>query len=81
VIRRKVGFRTRAQTTLATGWLEGFEVAHVLDLPWRKSRAATTKLAASRFTSHSHGPGWTSSKSLTLNSRLRSGVAKLPKFV
>ena len=36
---------------------------------------ATTKLAASRFVSHSNGPGSVSSKSLRSNTRLRSGEA------
>jgi hypothetical protein len=40
--------------------------------------AATTKLAASRLTSHSHGPGWVSSKSFRSKTGLRSGVAKVP---
>ena len=35
---------------------------------------------ARRFTSHSHGPGSVSSKSLMSNTMLRSGVAKVPKF-
>ena len=35
------------------------------DLPKPLSRAATTMLAASRLTSHSHGPGNVSSKSFT----------------
>ena len=42
--------------------------------------AATTKLAASRMTSHSHGPGWVSSKSFRSKTWLRSGVAKVPKL-
>ena len=37
-------------------------------------------LAASRFTSHSHGPGSVSSKSLIANTRLRSAEANTPKF-
>ena len=44
------------------------------------SRPATDRLAASRLTSHSHGPGWVSSKSLTSNIRRRSGEANAPKF-
>ena len=44
------------------------------------SRAATIMLAASRLTSHSHGPGSVSSKSLTSNTRFRSGEANAPKF-
>ncbi len=43
-------------------------------------RAATTMLAASRFRSHSQGPTWVSSKSLTSKTRLRSGVAYVPKL-
>jgi hypothetical protein len=50
----------------------------VLEKP--RSRAAITKLAASRFTSHSHGPGNVSSKSLQSNTRLRSGEPKMPKL-
>jgi hypothetical protein len=45
------------------------------------SRPAMAKLAASRFTSHSHGPGSVSSKSLSPNSMRRSGVPKTPKFI
>ena len=37
-------------------------------------------LAASRFTSHSHGPGSVSSKSLMSNTIRRSGDANTPKF-
>ena len=44
------------------------------------SRAATTKLAAIRFTSHSNGPGSVSSKSLRSNTSLRSGEPNTPKF-
>ncbi len=44
------------------------------------SRPQTSKLAASRFTSHSQGPGSVSSKSLMSNSIFRSGDAKTPKF-
>jgi hypothetical protein len=43
-------------------------------------RAATTKLTASRLTSHSQGAGSVSSKSLSPNDRLRSGVANTPKL-
>jgi hypothetical protein len=39
------------------------------------SRPATEKLAASRFTSHSQGPGRVSSKSLTSKTSSRSGEA------
>ena len=45
-----------------------------------RSRPAATRLTARRLTSHSHGPGWVSSKSLTSNIMLRSGVPKIPKF-
>ena len=44
-------------------------------------RAATWRLAHSRFTSHSHGPGSVSSKSLMSNIMLRSGVANSPKLL
>jgi hypothetical protein len=37
-------------------------------------------LAASRFTSHSNGPGQVSSKSLQSKTRRRSGAEKTPKF-
>ena len=37
-------------------------------------------LTASRLTSHSHGPGSVSSKSLTSNIKRRSGEANTPKF-
>ena len=43
-------------------------------------RAATSMLAASRLTSHSHGPGVVSSKSLTSNTSRRSAEPKIPKF-
>ncbi len=43
-------------------------------------RAATTKLAARRLTSHSNGAGSVSSKSLRSNTSRRSGAAKTPKF-
>jgi hypothetical protein len=45
-----------------------------------RSRAAISKLAASRFTSHSNGPGNVSSKSLRSKRRSRSGDAKPPKL-
>ena len=45
-----------------------------------RSRPATARLAASRFTSHSNGPGSVSSKSLMLKTSLRSGAAKMPKL-
>ncbi len=44
------------------------------------SLAAIMRLAASRLTSHSHGPGSVSSKSLMSNTMRRSGEAKTPKF-
>ena len=44
------------------------------------SRPATARLAASRLTSHSNGPGRVSSKSLTSNTRRRSGEANAPKL-
>ena len=44
------------------------------------SRPATARLAASRLTSHSNGPGSVSSKSLTSKTRRRSGEANAPKF-
>ena len=44
-------------------------------LSWRERR-----LAARRLTSHSHGPGRVSSKSLTSKSSLRSGEAYRPKL-
>ena len=45
-----------------------------------RSRPMTSKLAASRLTSHSHGPGSVSSKSLMSNSIRRSGEPNRPKF-
>ena len=45
------------------------------------SRPAMAKLAASRFTSHSHGPAWVSSKSLIPKTSCRSGEANRPKFI
>ena len=45
-----------------------------------RSRPATAKLATSRLTSHSNGPGSVSSKSLMLKTSRRSGAAKTPKF-
>ena len=45
-----------------------------------RSRAATTTLAARRFTSHSHGPGRVSSKSFTSNTSSRSGEPNAPKL-
>ena len=44
------------------------------------SWAAMSMLTASRLTSHSHGPGSVSSKSLMSNTSLRSGEANTPKF-
>ena len=46
----------------------------------RRSWPATTRLAASRWTSHSNGPGSVSSKSRRSKARLRSGVAHRPKL-
>jgi hypothetical protein len=43
-------------------------------------RPAMARLAARRFTSHSHGPGRVSSKSLMSNSSSRSGDPNRPKF-
>ena len=40
----------------------------------------TSKLAARRLTSHSHGPGRVSSKSLMSKIIRRSGVPNRPKF-
>ena len=45
-----------------------------------RSRPMISKLAASRLTSHSHGPGRVSSKSLMSNSIRRSGEPNRPKF-
>ncbi len=45
-----------------------------------RSRPAISKLAASRFTSHSHGPGSVSSKSLMSNISWRSGEPNTPKL-
>ena len=44
------------------------------------ARPAMTKLADSRLTSHSHGPGSVSSKSLMSNISRRSGEASSRKF-
>lgn len=44
------------------------------------ARPAMTRLAASRLTSHSHGPGSVSSKSLMSNISRRSGEASSRKF-
>ena len=44
------------------------------------SRQATTKLGARRLTSHSHGAGSVSSRSLMEKMTRRSGVAKPPKL-
>jgi len=44
------------------------------------SRPPIAKLAAKRFTSHSHGPGAVSSKSLMSKTRRRSGEPNTPKF-
>ena len=61
---------SRASTTLVRSLMEN-----------PLSRPATAKLAASRLTSHSHGPGQVSSKSLMPNSKRRSGEANAPKFI
>jgi hypothetical protein len=45
-----------------------------------RSRPAISKLAASLFTSHSHGPGRVSSKSLMSNTSWRSGEPNNPKL-
>ena len=45
-----------------------------------RDRPAISRLVASRLTSHSHGPGSVSSKSLMSKTRLRSGEAKAPKL-
>src|SRR5277367_1931242 len=45
-----------------------------------RSLAANTKLAPRRLMSDSQGPGKVSSKSLISKTRVRSGVAKTPKF-
>lgn len=52
--------------------------ATVLDRPL--ARAARTTDVVSRFTSHSKGPGFVSSKSLTSKITDRSGAANMPKF-
>lgn len=44
------------------------------------ARPAMTRLAASRLTSHSQGPGSVSSKSLMSKSNCRSGEASSRKF-
>ena len=44
------------------------------------ARPATSRLAASRLTSHSHGPGAVSSKSFRSKTSWRSGDAKTPKL-
>ena len=46
-----------------------------------RARPASTKEVASRLTSHSNGAGSVSSKSLTSNTALPSGEAKLPKLL
>ena len=45
-----------------------------------RPRAATSRLAARRFRSHSNGPARVSSKSLTSKRSSRSGEANPPKF-
>src|SRR6266702_2030733 len=49
-------------------------------LPMPLSLAAISRLAASRLTSHSHGPGSVSSKSLMSNTRRRSAEPNRPKL-
>ena len=49
-------------------------------LGWPMLRPAITTLAASRLTSHSHGPGCVSSKSLQSKMSWRSGVPNTPKL-
>ena len=44
------------------------------------ARPATARLAASRLTSHSNGPGSVSSKSLTSKTSRRAGEANAPKL-
>ena len=44
------------------------------------SRPPIAKLAARRFTSHSHGPGAVSSKSFMSKTSVRSGEPNTPKF-
>ncbi len=46
-----------------------------------RSRPAASKLAARRLTSHSHGPGSVSSKSLISKTSFRSGDWYRPKFI
>ncbi len=46
-----------------------------------RSRPAMVRLAASRLTSHSQGPGRVSSKSLRSKTRFRSAEAKTPKLL
>ena len=57
----------RDQTVVITGATSGIGLA-------------TARLAASRLTSHSNGPGRVSSKSLTSKTSRRSGEANAPKF-
>jgi hypothetical protein len=45
------------------------------------SRAATSKLAVKRLTSHSHGAGAVSSKSFMSKARRRSADPNVPKLV
>ena len=54
--------------------------AHALSVPLIK-RPASIILVANRLTSHSHGAGKVSSKSLMSKIRFRSGVANNPKFI
>ncbi len=61
--------RTQARTVL---------FCSLIEKPF--ARAAVTKPAASRLTSHSNGPGSVSSKSLMSKTRRRSGEASSRKF-
>ena len=70
--------RIRACALGRTAQVAATSLKHRSDMPL--TRPATTKLAASRFRSHSHGARSVSSKSLISKIRLRSGVAKSPKL-
>ncbi len=67
--------RSRYERTHAIAALRWSAAENPFDL------AASTKLAASRFKSHSHGPCSVSSKSLMSKMIRRSGVANPPKFI
>ena len=71
--------RTRRVARGRSGRLRGRRVALVRAKP--RWRATTCRLAHNRLTSHSHGPGTVSSKSLMSKTRLRSGLANFPKLV